>query len=214
MPMSICTWNTQGNPTNDDDKLQILKSLWERCDVLLLQECGRLDISELEGVKEFIYDEPAGAYNIRCSTALISKRKARRIKTYYLQSSTGRSVLTAQIGDILVGTLHAQSGAGAVDAFQAASAMAVRGNFILGGDFNFLKWNVIIGSGGRRMNRRQINLRTKSRPLVVNHLTPSLPTHEKGGILDFFITSRRIRGRIERHHKRGGDHYPIILTTT
>ena len=39
----ICTWNTQGDPTNTPDKLEILKTLLERNDVVLLQECTRLD---------------------------------------------------------------------------------------------------------------------------------------------------------------------------
>lgn len=136
----ICTWNTQGDPTNTPDKLEILKTLLERNDVVLLQECTRLDhfhlIRNSNSFHIFISPQ-AGAYNPRCSTAMVS-RKTCHYEIKYLPSGTGRQAIIADFGEINIATIHAEaSGRSQTDIFDIVKYLyKKKKQFILGGDFN------------------------------------------------------------------------------
>lgn len=115
MPLTMTTWNTQGDPTTDPDKSEVLKNVWRNSDILLLQECGTLKElgSVIDGVAAADYGSQAGAFNVRCSTALLSRHEA-TFETKYLSSGTGRSAIIAFFrGNLAVATLYAASGGSA-----------------------------------------------------------------------------------------------------
>jgi hypothetical protein len=114
MALTITTWNSQGDPTTDSDKSQVLANVWKKADILLLQECGNLKNINgvIDGIVAGDYGQQAGSFNVRlrCSTALLAKYQA-KFETKYLTSSTGRSAIIAFFeGNLAVATLHAVSG--------------------------------------------------------------------------------------------------------
>ncbi|MEN5061014.1 endonuclease/exonuclease/phosphatase family protein [Luteimonas sp. TWI1416] len=136
---SIVTWNTQGNPLNDTNKRTMLTGLCEAFDIVLLQECGRFgEAARTFAGKHVCWTEQAGAFNARCSTAILAPRW--EDSGLWTGSSTGRAGLWIRIDDLFVATIHCtSSGVGLTDLRPFAGDMArVAGDHavLIGGDFN------------------------------------------------------------------------------
>lgn len=206
--MNISTWNSQGNPQNRPDKLDILETLYRNNDILLIQECGDLCI---ELTPPFVYyQNQAGAYNGRCSTCIISKHRASLSDVLYLPSSSGRSILYAQINGLNVYTLHALSGNGAPDVIHAIQI--AEEPFVIGGDMNCepieLANHCLSGT-------RIINIGTQTRIYKSAKIVScGLYTHPNSRKeLDFFVVSTSIRSfGTSLYSRHGGDHFPVLTT--
>lgn len=213
MPLVIATWNTQGDPTRNPAKTRVLQNLWTRAHVLLLQECTHFaNHHVLDGIRMLERSAVAGAFNQRCSTAIVSRLPALPRRAHSLPSGTGRSLTQIELNGfrVRIGTLHAVSGGvGMQDlAFAARTMATVPGGFIIGGDFNY---RPRVGRG-RRANRRQIELGTRRRSMRVGIALPQGRTQQNGGRLDHFVFGGGVTGTARRHHERGGsDHWPVLL---
>ena len=213
--MTICTWNSQGNPLNNDDKTRILQQLYCRYDVLLLQECGNLNIYINSGVNvvdgDYLYRPQAGAFNIRCSSCIISKLPIKHTTSQYLQSGSGRSMIGAFLTQekINIYNIHAVSGGiGAADVI--SSLNHCQSPFILGGDMNCTPDS--LKSRGRS-NNRSLLIGTSSRYKNVILATTGMHTTKSFKEYDYFIHSDDLTHQgVERHTSMGGDHYPVFAT--
>lgn len=218
MPLVIATWNTQGDPTTNRAKIEVLQGLWRRADILLLQECTHFVnpdvLDDIARARVVHRSAVAGARNQRCSTAIVSKLRGAPVASRYLQSGTGRAMTAIELDGtgIQVATMHAVSGGvGLADLAAAARDLArsCHRGFILGGDFNY---RPRVG-GNRRANRRQMELGSRSRNLRVNLTLPGSMTQQSGGRLDHFLSSSSISGTARRYHGRGGsDHFPVVFS--
>lgn len=219
MSIIIATWNTQGDPTpvkKNDAKQKtrnsMLAYLISNVHVLLLQECGNL--AEIESYTKkknanISYGQQAGAYNVRCSTAIVSFVDC-EFESKYLTSGTGRSAIFMFSNKIAIGTLHSQSGAGAGDVSTVVTHLFKKkiNGFIIGGDFNCAPsdtgWIV-------EEKRNTMYIGTQSRGSEFSYWAPQNKTHVNGGILDWFIFNNVIPTQAQRCHAMGGDHYPVML---
>ncbi|MGB0683455.1 MAG: endonuclease/exonuclease/phosphatase family protein [Magnetovibrionaceae bacterium] len=206
--MKICTWNTCGDPTTNTNKAGVLGTLWHSCDIILLQECGNLsNVPAVLTGANVIHEYQAGAFNPRCSTALLSKAVPDSSETVYSPSGTGRSVIVAAFDGVLVGTLHAVSGGvGAQDLrFAVINAVGSDQPWVIGGDFN-----VTPGSAALSASRTTMNFGSSSRPITASWKAPSGPTQTSGGRLDYFVYNGVTVTGVTRHHSQGGsDHKPV-----
>jgi endonuclease/exonuclease/phosphatase family metal-dependent hydrolase len=212
MPI-ITTWNCQGDPTTNLQKRIHLQKLWRDSDVLLLQECGQLknlrlvDFGSSEP-KHTMHAGQYGAYNSRCSVAILSK-VAVKDAFEVNQSSSGRSALGIDVGGCWISTLHALSGGvGAVDVEPLASQLSRKGKpFILGGDFNF----EFDYDDTRYFKRNRVNLGSTSRQNWQHCTLTQMPTHQGGKRLDWFIHSTSISGSAQRSTVKVSDHWAVLL---
>lgn len=205
--MRLCTWNSRGDPTTNSQKRAVLQDLCRRNDVVLIQECGRMSnffqyFSNLYIAKV----NQAGAFNSRCSTAIVS-REFFYYDTNSLQSSTGRSSISATFGQFTVMTLHAESGTGA----DVYSALQKYPSFILGADMNCTPEEMNSRHTTQHGTRGvQAGSTTRGSQLRISH--PNVPTLDHSQkILDYFIHTPDIICRnTERYHANGGsDHFPV-----
>lgn len=214
MEVTICTWNSQGNPANSKLKNIILNNLLVRCDILLLQECGKLCANLTR--HPYIYDEEyinmpqAGAYNIRCSNCIISSINFQILPSCYLQGGTGRYMIGISLNTfgINVYCIHAISGKlGAVDVIPALQTCI--SPFILGGDMNCTPEQLQAG----RENNRSLNIGTNSRSNLLNIVKTGSPTTSTKQEYDYFICSPNIHHiNTTKYYLMGGDHYPVYST--
>lgn len=205
--MRICTWNSQGDPTNNTMKKIVLTNLYRRNDVVLIQECGAMAHLNtlLPGCCRVIVPQ-AGAFNNRCSTCILSEYPF----SYTLQtlpSANGRSLIIAtfQHTAIRVLTMHATAGNGGADVFPALQH--TNSPFILGADMNctpdFLSGN---------HSEKTRTLRVDPRHHVNAYFSaPPYNTHPSTNqTLDFFIFSPDlICANTDTYSSRGGDHFPV-----
>lgn len=206
--MRICTWNTQGNPNKDKLKRKILEKLYEKCDVLLIQECGGLNQEnvDLKGAVVFS-EEQAGSANNRCSTCIITKRTVDDSGAESLQSATGRFRLMVQLDNINIYTLHAESGTGS-DVISALRTCEPP--FIMGGDMNCCPFQLV--SMHVASNRHLIYTGTGSRlGMQAKFAKSSTITHPRTkNELDYFLYNGVSCSNTIKYHKKGGDHFPVI----
>lgn len=207
---TIATWNTRGNPDNKAEKEEGLKRLVDTCDIVLVQECGGIDLPE---TGHFLYGPQAGAFNNRCSTCIISKHEIEEPEIHAAFNS-GRCLLEGRIDGYIIATIHSSAGGdGVADAKQAMRILLDKygtdksTKIILGGDFN-VEPDEIMNYTDRR---HTINLGTADRSRLVSCSYPSSPTFIDGKILDFFIhTDEVISHNIEtRQNLATSDHYPV-----
>lgn len=210
--MRICTWNSQGNPLHHDIKKRILANLLtiERCDVVMIQECG--DYVYLGGEGYYFYRaDHAGALHNRCNTCMISRLPNRvSFSQEILPSGTGRSYIELNTGNCLYFyTLHASAGDAAKSDVMYTLSKA-RNNFIIGGDMNCTPYNLC---PDRRKEIFAGTARRSHNHAIIKHT--SMVTHPgTNAILDYFIIDEMLRYsylNIERYSLQGGDHYPVIL---
>lgn len=209
--MKICTWNSQGDPTNNSLKENILAFLSREIDVILLQECGRLSrIGNILPGWHWALLPQAGAFNLRCSTAIVSKWNF-SYKPEYLKSGTGRSLLIAtflHIPTIQILTLHAESRTGS-DVFPVLQNRT--GLFIIGGDMNCQPSTLsdTYGSGTRSI----IIDRAGTRAFISS--PPSYTHPGSHHTLDYFIYSAGVAcNNTKTYPLMGSDHYPVITEVT
>lgn len=211
--MRICTWNSQGNPLNHDIKKYILADLLtrERCNVVMIQECGDYAYTYTGGGDYFYRADHVGALHNRCNTCMISRLpNIVSFSQAILPSGTGRSYIELNIGNRLYFyTLHASAGDAAKSDVMYTLSKA-RNNFIIGGDMNCTPYDlcpsrrkeIFAGTADRRYN-----------DAIIKHT--SMVTHPgTGAILDYFIIDKKLGYsylNIERYSLQGGDHYPVIL---
>ena len=207
MTFKICTWNTRGDPTQNQGKRAVLDALWRDCDFVLLQECGNLADRFRFGTPDIAHAEQAGAFNIRCSTAIISKHGWASEEQVYLPSGTGRSAIVANFNGFAIATLHAISGGvGAQDLAPLAQMLSRQGPYVIGGDFN-----VSVDSAALTTTRRQIVMGSERTRLTPFYKAPALPSHTGGNRLDYFVYEGVIMHDVQRYMTTGGsDHYPVI----
>jgi hypothetical protein len=205
MNKSVATWNTQGDPFNQTEKTTVLTSLGASFPIILLQECGQLS-GTLTGWSAY-YGGQAGAFNNRCSTAILTS-----LPVYgsglISRSSTGRPGIWIRTDDCIVGTLHSTSGGvGLPDlqVFMQALMDLSDGEVpvIIGGDFNFQltpgEHTALIG--------------TESRGTEYSLLSQARPTHAGGSILDGFAVCGVSRwDGPRRWGVRPSDHHPVTAT--
>lgn len=203
--MNICTWNSQGDPTTDPFKADILASLAKKNHVLLLQECGRLSrIGNILPGWYYALAPQAGAFNPRCSTAIVAGGGF-TCQTHYLPSGTGRSLMIATFPHIPVQilTMHAESGTGS-DVFPVLRNRT--GLFILGGDMN-CEPSALSDTHGSGTRSIQID-RAGTQAFISS--PPSYTHPGSYHTLDYFIYSAGVRcTQTETYHLKGGDHYPV-----
>ena len=216
MSLKICTWNSQGNPYNDKTKkkLDILQQLYKCNDVLLIQECGGIANNLKTDGRCFWNVEQAGAGNNRCSLCIISNVGGFG-EVLDATSSTGRSVIHVNIGNIHIYTLHATSGNGLPDVMTLLEN--AQEPFIIGGDLNCNRSEILNSHGvcGSEVNYAFSG--TRSRPNKLGELiTSDRLTHPgSGNELDFFIVSLSLRTYSTRLHPvMGGDHYPVCTVVS
>lgn len=198
--LGICTWNSQGDPTTDSRKLELLDYLCSASDVVLLQECGALrNIDVLDGIY-YCKIRQAGAFNIRCSTAILS-RMPFEYDTEYLQSGTGRSLIIAEIESVpfAVMTMHAEAWTGS-DVWPAICDKNY--SFILGGDMNCTPYNLRC--------RHPYDFDNQNGWFVISASNNYTHTHRYE--LDYFIHTPDIACyNTQRVNTTGGsDHYPVF----
>lgn len=205
---TIATWNTRGNPENKAKKEEGLKLLVKTCDIVLLQECGGIDLPE---TGHFLYGPQAGAGNNRCSTCIISKQEIED-PAIHANFSSGRCLLEGRVDGYIIATIHSSAGGdGAADARQAMRILLAKygqdTKIILGGDFNVTPEEILNYSD----RRHTINLGTSDRTQLVSCSYPSSSTFIDGKVLDFFIHTDKVRSHdIEtRQNLADSDHYPV-----
>ncbi len=209
--MFITTWNSQGDPTSDDTKSAILKSLLRFSDMVLIQECG--DMSRIRDFKcvYLAIAGQAGAYQDRCTTCILAKEPFCHSKRS-LPSCTGRWVITANYKGYCIATLHAYAGANAGEDISGAMR-AVHGDWIIGGDMN-LTPSELLESKRHGYESGKVCLGSTSRTIVAGRIESSGEvTHPASGKeLDYFIVKDGLRvKRVGRYYFRGGDHHPVFI---
>jgi hypothetical protein len=156
------------------------------CVVLLLQECGGLtDVGDLELNRKRIFASgQAGAFNNRCTTAIIANDWSSA--GGWTGSSSGRSGLWIKIGSVMVGSIHSSSGC-VVMCDLEPFLNAVNGKvtdendtIIIGGDMNCEASDI---------ESAEINCGTARRPKLFAVRAQQRGTQKSGGNLDFFVTS-------------------------
>lgn len=211
--MRIATWNSQGCPSNSEEKSKILQYLYTISDIILLQECGNLsfDIERTTNIldgTELTNGLHAGAYNIRCNSCIISKIRVEEIDGHYLPSGTGRQVtgIFVPSEDVNVYNIHAASGCGgAADVVSALSQL--REPLILGGDMNCTPEDL---QAGGREHHRQLRIGTSTRYNDFDFAKTGYPTRGNKEY-DYFIHSLTFTHYLVlRHTMRGGDHFPVL----
>lgn len=205
MNKSVATWNTQGDPFKQSEKTEILAALAEAFPIILLQECGQLS-GTLQGWNSY-YGGQAGAFNNRCSTAILTNL------TVYGSgliscSSTGRPGIWIRTNDCIVATIHSTSGGVGkpdLEVFMKKLMELADGEVpvIIGGDFNFQmapgEHVALVG--------------TESRGTEYSLLSQSRSTHSGGGILDGFAIYGVERWDGPRRLNVGpSDHHPVTAT--
>lgn len=218
MPLRIVSWNTRGNPTNNQNKLRTLRYLMASNDIILIQEAGTLyntrHLIPMPAGSGIYHATHAGARNPRCNTVIITTRgHLRNFRLIYLPSGTGRSCLVGEYSYqgnyILIGTMHAAAfGAGAFDSNTLVSRLLAQTlyPFVIGGDFN-------ADPERFRSNRTRTRVTgSSSRPGPSFYSSSAGPTHTSGNTLDHFVFSYGLTSRNTRryHSLRDSDHRPIL----
>lgn len=178
MPVSIVTWNTQGDPLNNNQKANCLTQLCNNNNIVLLQECGHLAGRASFAGKTILGGYQAGAYNDRCAVAILYDRALFDAGEPMYFSDTGRPGLFVEDQNLVVGTIHATSGGvGARDVTPFAQALArtTNKNFVIGGDLNtdFQVPLINVGSDTRRID--------------LEVYQPNQPTQQSGARIDGFL---------------------------
>lgn len=205
MQMTAITWNTQGSPLNNQNKRDALVALCQTYDFILLQECGDLVDQQSFATKVVYGAAQAGAFNRRCSTAIICSQAD--ASGTWNGGRTGRPGIWVRKKNLYVGTIHCISGGTGMEDLRpfllAMAEEAGESPFIIGGDFN-----CIFDQGAE-----EIQLGTKSRPNVFNLHTQLTATHKAGMVLDHFV-SRNIEdvGVPRRYRQHQSDHDAVTIT--
>ena len=205
MNKSVATWNTQGDPFNQTEKATVLASLGEAFPILLLQECGQLS-GGLPGWSAY-YGGQAGAFNNRCSTAILTSLPVTNSGLISC-SSTGRPGIWIRTDDCYVATIHSTSGGVGKPDLQVFMQKLMELSdgkvpVIIGGDFNFQM------SPGEHSAR----IGTESRGTEYSLLSQARSTHSGGGILDGFAVHGVSRWDGPRRWNVGpSDHHPVTAT--
>lgn len=218
---NIITWNSRGNPVNDQDKLSVLASILNGIyDVILLQECGRLNQADITNIRNgyHFYSSPhAGAHNLRCNSCIITRGRLTNVSRIDLPSANGRACIVGTYNNVLIGTLHSNANnAAACDAASVASRIRRYSNglpIIIGGDFNVEPFDLTLtGNLAYRTRRRQVG--TASRRADYSIACPPSNTHTSRNIYDYFMYTGRIRFSDTRTLLRNGgsDHLPVKST--
>ena len=211
MLLSIATWNSRGNPANDNDKLAVLNCLFREHRIILIQECGGLSRSNLPPGASIIASDHVGAYHNRCNSCIISDQLLQNVGSFTLPSSNGRACTYGNYGQgLIVGTLHANAHYDA--AHDAAGALAQLSHefpnmpVILGGDFNAEPIDL---STGRTRSKL---VGTTSRGVGFHIASPGVSTHTSGRTLDFFVLNSQLISKNTRTHftNGGSDHKPVM----
>ena len=206
--MKVCTWNTQGDPTQDEGKNAVLRRLYDENDILFLQECGRLQHINIDQ-NHLCVVEQAGAFNIRCSTCVITKFPV-HFGHFLLPSGTGRSCIFFVHDGIAYATLHAESG-GAAMADVNYVIKQMQGNrmqYVIGGDMNCTPLQL-----SRDAGHRSLWIGTQNRGIPAAVSSPQANTHPSSmAVLDYFVHSQNLVFRnTQRYFLRGNsDHFPVI----
>lgn len=210
--LKIATWNSQGSPSNSSAKIEILEFLYNRFDIILLQECGNFSL-DVQGGTMILEDATltdslhAGAFNVRCNSCIISKKRVRAITSHYLSSGVGRFVAGVHVESegINVYNIHATAqGGGAADVTSVLSSLTEP--FILGGDMNCTPEEL---RGGGRSQNRSLLVGTSSRGRQFEIARTGSNTRG-GREYDFFIHSQNLSHRnVDRYTLKGGDHFPV-----
>lgn len=208
---TICTWNTQGDPTTKDTKIPLLVDLFDKYDVLLLQECGKMSkINRLIGPHYLKLSPQAGALNSRCSTCILSKKRFTATQKF-LQSGTGRCAIIGifDFTPIKIMTMHAASGIGASDVIPFLKKQTPP--YILGADMNE-DFTCLTGHYTTTTRRLQIDPRCEVEAYIS---APQTFTHPGSrSILDYFIYSPGLTcSETRTYHMQGkSDHVPVCTT--
>jgi len=213
--MVITTWNSQGDPTGEPDKLVILWNLLQLSDVVMIQECGNMvNLGLFPGIK-MVYQEQTGALNHRCSTCILAHDPIySRDEHGYLRSGNGRWLIIADYKGYVVSTLHANAYiGGANDVADALRAMSKYGYWIMGGDMNCTPNELYLSHKGP-CSPPYICSGTSTRPGVIGKIVSSgLSTHPgTDKELDYFVISPNISAKkIQMQTYIGGDHHPVTI---
>lgn len=208
--MRICTWNSQGNPFHDRNKLTIFNTMRGAYDVLLIQECGNI-VENLRHQCNYLYGEQAGGGNRRCSLCIISKKAFVNISPSEISSGSGRPALGIKVDNINIYTLHALSGNGIPDVVNLFSN--VREPFVIGGDMNCSTDDFRRQHGMPPTN--YVFSGSHSRPGNAGELiTAERMTHPGSNAeLDYFIFSLDLKSsNTHTYSSIRGDHYPVCTT--
>ena len=211
MPIKVATWNTRGNPAGSREKMAVLQALLRSNHIVLLQECGGLTAADVGG-RSLVVRGPAGAYHIRCSSAIISDRALDGVGEFTLPSSNGRACSFGSYynDSLIIATLHANSH---IDAVHDASGVLaefsrrfVNPNLLVGGDFNAEPSDQSTG----KTRSKTVGSSTRGEDFYV--ASPDGATHRCGRKLDYFIYNHNVRcENTTRYHTYGGsDHLPVM----
>lgn len=214
--MNIVTWNTQGDPRNDQNKLTQLDYYLQNFDYVLIQEAGALAGVNNLTINYINYSVigagQVGAYNNRCGTAILTRRNFDNANFYTLPNSTGRFGITVRdsLTDTYVSTLHSESSPRA--AYDRSSfckylyeSLGADARIIIGGDFNC----------NPPVNPYNVN--TTSRPYLWSISSTNQATQLSGYELDYFlynnliITNLNIGPTLGNRFTGGSDHKSIMI---
>jgi hypothetical protein len=219
LPFRIATWNSRGSPAGNDDKMDVLRYLMNNNDVVLIQECGRLAVTDLPGGTNlapcyFYLMLHAGAFNERCNSCIISNVALDNLDRITLNSSNGRSSTCGIRNGVVVATLHANASYDAAcDVRGAIASLGTRYPgvpCVLGGDFNTEPIDLSTG------RTRSVTVGSSSRGTDFNLVVPASTTHvgqNSNRTLDYFALSHELGGgNAHTYHSLGGsDHYPVMI---
>ncbi|MHA2367127.1 MAG: endonuclease/exonuclease/phosphatase family protein [Candidatus Hodarchaeales archaeon] len=200
--ISIATWNTQGSPLNNDDKEEILKSISQEYNYILLQECGSLANSLNFGSFQIYSSKPAGAFCDRCSTAILSKNILKSGKA--IDMSTGREGIWISDNGVYIAAIHCTANGTAQDRsymLKAMNKIAGESPLIIGGDFNTSP-----------PDDPYLNVGTQFRPIWFNVDSQSQPTQKSGKILDYFVSRNVQCGSVRKYRTKVSDHHAVTAT--
>ena len=212
MTVTIATWNSRGNPANDEGKKQVLADLFRRAHIVLIQECGQL-VWPGAWVYRSIH---AGAFNERCNSCIISKVELKAPSLGTLPSSNGRAFSHGTVkdaeGSFVVATLHANASYDAAldgrTALQELSSVYKDAPIVVGGDFNVEP--IYLSAEGTR----SVHVGSSTRGCDFHVACTSGPAHTSGHLLDYFVLNPLLASEnTQPYHLWGGsDHRPVLTT--
>ncbi|MGF7151268.1 hypothetical protein FHS96_004931 [Sphingomonas zeicaulis] len=197
---TVITWNTQGDPTTHPGKAAELATMCAAYDYVLLQECGHMKL--WNGNKYMYSSYQAGAFNSRCSTAILSNAPA-DVK-HWTGSSSGRSGLYMNVAGTIIGTIHATSGGvgmGDVTPFLKTVSRLDAQAIVIGGDFN------------AELAQPFFDVGTSNRPNTFDIVSQGGATHQGGLCLDYFFYQGTANpGNATLYPTQNSDHDAVWMT--
>lgn len=150
--------------------------------------------------------EQSGAYNNRCSTAIIAK-DGWEASGRWDGSNSGRPGIWIKSRNFTIATIHCTSGGvgrGDLRPFMThmANVIGVNTPLVIGGDFN----------DSSLVNVTNLNAGTINRPIQFSVYTQSRATHSGGQVLDGFVSLNAIINTSRRYSVTVSDHDPVSAT--